>query len=486
MVTRTNWQDPQDVIDALHKAELESNEPLEYELSSEGVEAFPESAALWAIRARYLWFLRREDDSEAALDRAFQLDSECAVAWAVRSSIAAGCGRVDEALAASKRAIDLAPHDRLSTIYSLDAFFVAGDTATPLRLTAGLCELFPDDPAVFAHYSGALTVAGRRAEGRQVVDYAERRFPDCEPLMRKRALLMMSSQLPEATRLLRYCVQRSPGSSQSWAHLAMALVAGQLYDEAEECARKAIEIAPRAVNAMQSLARICARRGNKREAEEWSRKAAEALPGLAFSAALAPASNAARLGQWKRALKLAEPVMSAPAPVTRLAAGAIRARALVELARFFEAEAALEQLEKDGWDEPCRYELHGRILLARWDREGALAQFRAGLEKHPTDGLIRAQMIALLRGKEQVQELEDLISDIMENPPDTPWGLAAVARSLLNAGYRKEAHKLRWICTQRFPHATEFHMLSMGDWLRYLGGLLRLLLRVLWFKHTGR
>lgn len=269
----------------------------------------------------------------------------------------------------------------------------------------------------------------------------------------------------------------------TWAHLSIALVAAELYDEAEDAARKAIEICPRAVNAMQSMARMCMRRGDKQGAEEWQRKAVEAVPGIAFSSALVPAGNAARLGQWNKALKLAEPILSAPSPITRQAAGGIKARALLQLNRMKEAEHTLDQLDQSGWEDPAKYELRGRILLARWDRDGALAQFRAGLEKHPTDGPIRAQLIPLLQAVDFRREREALISDVLENPPDTPWGLAAVARALLNAGYRQEAYRLRWICQQRFSNATEYHMLGLGDWLRYLGGMARVLLRALWSKH---
>lgn len=482
-----DWQCSQDVLNDIHNAKLESNDPLLYELSEKGVEAFPDSAELWAFRARYLWILRREDESDEALEKAFKLNPDCALAWAVRSTIAAASGMTDESIESAKKALKLNNnHDPSVIEYCQDAFYVSGDTATTLSLTKLLCEQNPNDPMGFAHHVTSLIGSGRKQEALQFLEEAERRFPDCVHLMRRRALLIMGSELAESIRLFRFCTEKSPGCSTSWAQLSMPLVAAQLYVEAEYAAKRALEINPRAITAMKSMARICMRRGQAQEAKEWQQKAADAIPGIAYSTALTSAGNAMRLGQWKKVLKLIEPAISAPTLHIKQVALSFKARALVELGQFKKAEYVLDQLEETGWDDPGKYEMRGRIALAHWNRDDALAHFREGLQKYPTNGLLRAQLVKLLQGDAFKSERENLISDILDNPPDTPWGLASVARALLNAGYKQEAYKLRWICQQRFPQARQFHMLSLGDWLRFVWALFKLMIRVKLLKYKMR
>jgi predicted O-linked N-acetylglucosamine transferase (SPINDLY family) len=152
--------------------------------------------------------------------------------------------------------------------------------------------------------------------------------------------LIASNGLLEAEAVLRNAVTIRADFAGGWANLAVALAGLQRLDEALDCARRAVALAPKSVAACQVFTAVAIQSGNAAQAVPICRAALAAAPdNPMLVAALADALKGS--GEREEAMALLAPLAAAPhpAPSVLVSYGAL----CVEGGRHAEARDALTQ-----------------------------------------------------------------------------------------------------------------------------------------------
>jgi tetratricopeptide (TPR) repeat protein len=430
----------------------------------EAAERFPESPEVWAVHSHCLLWTGQQQAARQAVARALGIDAGCATALAADAHLAVFEGRADDALVRAEAALARDDADLWVIEWAIETYISRGDTDSALDLILRMRQTRPDEPDWPAAQVTALTAAGRRAEAEKVLLEAEQRFPDCPRLWVQRSrFLLLAGQFDEAIRLRRKAAEAVPGSFSFRAELAQALAFAKRLDEAEVAARRSLEISPCSSVAMHALAHIHQTRGQVDEAEAWRDRAAEAIPALAYSRATSRANSALRKADWQAALEAVEPALSAPTLQSRQVAMSIRANALLELRRWKEAAEVLDELGASGYDAAGFYDKRAWLAERRTGRAEALAILRAGLQRYPTDGTLRARLLRLLHGSGDLEQERLLVEDIIAHPPPNPSGLVQLYIALDDTGHADEARTIRKLGEIQFPSADEFRLFDALD-----------------------
>jgi Flp pilus assembly protein TadD len=384
------------------------------------------------------------------------------IALAASCVIATCEGDIDSALNAADSAIARAPFDPLVVAFSTGAYSLSGDNAKGLAAIESYRREHPDDIDMLHHLITSLRSAGRSEDAEALLADCERRSPGSHRWFHQRArVAMLNGSLAEAIDLLTQTTQQAPGSYMYWAELGSALAFAKRDKEAEEAAMKSLSICPLSSSAMGVMVRVCNQRGDKEGAAEWTARAAEAVPALSLFAQIRKANAAIKKGDWEAVLELTEPVLSTRTLSIRSNALGQRVRAFLALDRLDEAEATL--VEYEGIDSKRRevHEFHGKLEAARGDTEQAIRTFTAGIEKFPTDGTMRAQLIRLLHASGDTERENALAEDVVSNPPDTPWGFSELYQALDETEHPVTARRILLIGKERFPNSEELQLFDL-------------------------
>lgn len=457
-------------MESIRRSYLGMDEVLDYQLSERAVCEFPNSPEFLAINAHQLAWHGQRDKAAAAISRALEFGPECAIAWAASAQLGALEARFDDALESAGKALALDDTDPLVLQWSIDAYSACGDTEKALSLTSRWCELQPDELA-FGERVTVLFAAGRTEESDSALAEMERRFPESPRVLLRRArVLMRATRLGEATVLLRKATEVCPNSHMAWAELASALSFARKDEEAEVAAKRALNIGPCALVAMQTMSRICRERGDEIEAAEWHRRAREAIPVFALQTSLNMVNEAIRRNDWEAVLRDSEPALSAPSVTTRALALSQRVRAFIALKRMSEAQTALDEMEKLDSTKREIYEFRATILEASGEVFEALSVLRSGIERYPADGIMRAHMLKLLHSMNAGDEQDEIVRGLMENPPDFPAGVITAYMALSDTKHDAEAMEFLGRARKRFPNSGELQLfeavkkLEKGDY----------------------
>lgn len=429
------------------------------QLAEKGVADYPDSAELWARTASLrLWSDKREE-AHAALSKARELGPDNATAWAAEADVACFEARYVDATSAAKHALALDESDPWVLERCVSAYLGAQDYEEALRLSARWCELFPEDDDAVSMRANLLGVAGRTQEREELLAESLRKFPDSGRMMLQRSRqLQQARELTEAATLLRKLVKKCDGNFTAWAELASVLGFLKQTDEAEAAAKRALAISGCAIRAMTAMDYVCRQRDQEQQAAEWRSRATETIPAMRVSMSVSAATQAVRKGEWEKVLELIEPALAAQLhPIFRNNALGQKARALIELKRIEEAARVVAELVGGG-DGSTLHELKGRVLQGQGDLEGAVAVFREGIAKYPTEGTLRSHLLRALHALGRTEEKTALIAETFDSFPEMPAGVVMMYMALDETGHQKEARRMREMGMQRFPGAEDLRL----------------------------
>jgi len=287
-----------------------------------------------------------------AADRVLAKEKDRTVALQMRAKGNIGAGRPQEALVDAQRLIELNPDDYgsqvlwatiLTDLDRIDEAKGAHDKLKQMALDSG-------DPAIAPR--GCLAPALFARDQLDDAKRAEELFDDCVERFPTNALVT-----GEATR---FYDQIHKG------------------DKATQVARRAVEQAPENLSLRSSLADRLRRAGDDEGAEKVLREAAESFKSAAAWNLLAGYYRTQ--GQSEQALEALE-------KVAELSGGGddqvrfTQADVLIDLGQLDRAEEIAGKLEEPTYGRLLR----GRILLARGDAKGALANFDEGIRAWPNN-----------------------------------------------------------------------------------------------------
>jgi tetratricopeptide (TPR) repeat protein len=479
----------QKALNDIRAAEAAGDDLLVFALSAQALQSFPDSPEVSAVRASHLSYMGHHAEAQSLIEPAKSRWPDSAHILAVTGRIAARLAQLDTASEYARQALARNNTDPWVLESCIDVYVAKADNNTALSLIRTWREVDPNDILGAAQEIVILGANGMAAESEAALQAAEARWPTSPQLIRYRArTLLHSHKMNDAVATLRRCVELAPNSCLGWSELSSAVVAlGQL-PESEQAALRALAINPACVPALNRMAYLCAKRGQQAEAAEWRRKSQDALPILATMTALGPAADALRARDWGKVLDSCEPAVSSPVRIVRKCGLIYKSRALIALSRFKEAEGVLDDWEALSCGDSLgdvRYFI-GRAIVAtsHRDQPAAISALRAGLDKYPSDGELKALLLPLLRKTGQTDEVKKLCEEVIENPPDAVWGYWALIIVLYNTENWQAARALLRTANIRFPDCHELRLLNTFDRLTrrvsqwpIVGTLVRKLLR---------
>lgn len=452
------------------------------EICEEAVHSFPRSADLHAISVAYRALRGRVDDARSSVAIALQLGQESALPLAAKGWFSAFEGRCQEAIIYADKAIDLDGTDRDVLCYAGNAYSLCGECDKAVKTASREAEIYADDDAA-SRLISALSIAMLQDQAESALREAERRFPDSIVLRRMRAKMHENAhEFTASVKLLREVSDACPGLLGIWSDLGTGLHGAGFDTQAEEALRRALEISPCDSSALCTLGNISVRRGHWREARRYYHRAREVLPAMQDVAWVYEALAFAIRGNSRESLRLTAKAMSSSRKKTRFLASLVRFLVFMALMKDDEAEEPLQIMEEINPEALEVYMCRALLRQSVGDLEGAITALRWALGRAPTDGEIRGMLLVLLRSREQWEEAEALVSDLIANPPDSPHGVSRAYDALVETGFRSEASSLLRSGREHFPEAIELRHLDAADRLQRgdLSGMLPL------FSHIAR
>ncbi len=274
-----------------------------FERSAEEAEAVVAIAPHWERGIAHIGevysFLGRYNDALAALERGLSVSPSCAALWHVKTSVLLYSQKLDEALTAALKAVELEPLNADRFLQLALVYWTRGQREEGEAASRKAIEIDPGYPE--AYNSLAVDFIGRLG-GRLPEDPTDAP-PDELAIDRWRDRPAGElAVIAEAERLSRKAVELNPNGASSSVNLGNILLLRGAVDEAELILRKAAELDPngQAASAYNSLAYRFAGWGIRLdEALQLAQRAVQLAPeGWAFDTL---ATVHFRRGEWDQA-----------------------------------------------------------------------------------------------------------------------------------------------------------------------------------------
>jgi|GEM_PF-5458873 len=447
-------------IQAIRDADIAGDCLLAYRLVDQGVEQYPESVEMWALAVTLRLWRGDRAGAHAAMRKSKELNQNLAIVWAVESDLLAFEGDLENAKAAADNAIALDDKDRWVLERCVSTYAMLRENAKAMELRDRWEELYPDDSGGILSKVTGLLSEDRVDESEALLKEAEHRFPDSPFVMQKRGrFLMKQHRLDEAIIMLQKAVDSQPNNWSIISELSSALSFANRLDEAEAAAMRALEISQISTLALKTLARICRERGETRQAAEWNEKAANAIPVLHFLSYITSANAASRKGEWNQAIGFTDKALTCNLPpITHGLALEIKARAMLELKRYNQIDAIFAELDAMQRVSCAMFELRGRLFVVTGKHDEAINMFREGIQKYPSDGTLRAHLLRSLYTLGRFEEQSDLVNDVFQNLPQTPWEYSALYMAFEDTKHYEESHRLLKVARELYPDKEDFRV----------------------------
>lgn len=253
-------------------------------------------------------------------ERALELDPDHAPLWMGRGDAFSDAGRLSEAEADYRRALELSP-DLLRAQSRLGRVLIQREAYEEgMALLGPLVAAFPEDVPCATAMAQALAAVGRLDEAAEMAEQARGGDGEKVPLQDPRRIDMLSRQraswylfqrarasldrqdLPRAAIDLAAALEGQPEAYNARALLARTLLALRRIPEAEEQLRRALVTKPGHPESLRLLGQVVHQAGDDRQAIELLEAAASAEP-------LDPGSSLALGSSW---LRLEDPQQALP------------------------------------------------------------------------------------------------------------------------------------------------------------------------------
>lgn len=287
-----------------------------FERAAEEAEAVVKIAPHWergiAQIGEVYSFLGRYDDSLAALERGLGVNPASATLWHVKTSVLLYSQRLDEALTAALKAVELEPLNADRFLQLALVYWTRGQQAEGEAASRKAIEIDPGYPEA---YDGlAVDIIGRLG-GRLPEDPTDAQPEELAIDRWRNRPADELAIIAEAERLSRRAVELNPNGAGASVNLGNILLLRGAVDEAELILRKVIELDPngQAASAYNSLAYRFAGWGIRLDdALQFAQRAVQLAPeGWAFDTLATVHFRRGEWDQaeaaWKKCLELAGP-----------------------------------------------------------------------------------------------------------------------------------------------------------------------------------
>jgi tetratricopeptide (TPR) repeat protein len=444
------------------------------EVIEEALALDPKNVEALALRAT----LRAEKgDVDGALediDAVQALEPKNVQALGLLAALYASAGDRDRAAVTLEEALAAAPDNVAVRVRLASLYIERGDHERGIALYRELTELEPEDLGHQVRLAALYVALKRLDEGERVLREAVAKRPD--DLRAKIALIeLLTTQRGReaAVREVQGLIEASPDSHELRFALAALFEAGGEAEAAKQVFRTVLAragTAPAGLQARNRLARILASQQQTDEALALVAEVLEANPKdedalvLRGDVALARGQAPGAIADYRAALKgrpesadllvlLArahtankEPQLAEESLRKAVAAEPRNTRGWLELAQFLaqagRTDAAIEQLDLALEGLPSNYRLveaKARLLLAKEDWDGALAQAKALEESHPEKGIGAYLMGLAHQGKGDHAAAAAALERATALAPRAAEPLTAWVRSLLVSGQAEKA-----------------------------------------------
>jgi tetratricopeptide (TPR) repeat protein len=247
------------------------------------------------------------DVAERELRSALERDPENLAAISALARTLGEQGRLDDALVAVHRAVELAPGD--ATLHITLAALEAANGRPEVALEAATTALALDPRSLDARIARAryLAQTGGREEAAAILGEAiesEVRYPRLD-IRFAELVELPAGRLDSAEKRLRRAVDREPYLADGWRILGQTLEESGRLDEAGEAYREGLVFQPRDATLHEQLGLLLTRAGGLDEAESHLERALELSPRPPAAIYDGLASIANRRGDWARAAEMA-------------------------------------------------------------------------------------------------------------------------------------------------------------------------------------
>lgn len=263
----------------------------------------PEYSSGWLLRAQTVEALGRIQEAEALYRQALDVDPANAYAKLLLGALLGNSGRYDEALEQCRAFNEARPGDSngsLLTALTLRHLNRAKEAETQCRRAL---EVDPGKANAMLLLGALLGDTGRHAEALEQFDAINKLLPrDSQPLRLKGVALEKLGRIPEAEACYRKAVQLNPTDGEAMRPLGMLLARTGRHNEAVEQFRAFNEAYPGNSEGWRLTARSLRNLGRRKEAMAMCRRSVEVDPNNAEAVRLLGALLG-DLGRYEEALK---------------------------------------------------------------------------------------------------------------------------------------------------------------------------------------
>lgn len=200
---------------------------------------------LVALTARSVAQAAHWQNTEAIFRHALTVNPRSPAAYNSLAKLAIDAGRIDEGVAYSTKAVEIAPNHSTNWLTHGAGLQLKGDAAGAIRAFAKALQLESNDPRALTNIGVTLAKAGRNVEAMPILRKAVVIDPtNVDARLNLGTLYAQSGRLPEAVTHLRAAAALAPNNPRVLANLGIVLRMGGDPDEAERYLRAALAIDP--------------------------------------------------------------------------------------------------------------------------------------------------------------------------------------------------------------------------------------------------
>jgi putative PEP-CTERM system TPR-repeat lipoprotein len=395
---------------------------------AEAEKADPGSTEVQVAAARLALANNERDVAMAKLDRALELDPKRTDALSMKAELVTAAGDRPQAIALLDQAVTATPASAALRLERANLNLAAGQDAKAREDVDAVLAKDPKNPSALYLNLVLLLRQGKFADADVIVqrlDPVLARFP--RGLYFKAVAKASVGQSAQAEDSAVAYVARNPNDPDGIRLLARIQMGARRPERAVATLSSAVNAGLKDTETLDLLGRAYVQSGKRAEGEDAFKRASAAAGGSAGGLTRVASSRLQAGDLAGAATDLERSLDIAP---SQPGAGQALVGAALALGDLDKAQEALNRLKQQTGETEATYLLGGFIQLARLDRQAALDQFEAGLQKFPDSVTLRFNSAKTLVGMNRAADAEAQLRQILDKNPAATEPLALLVQIL--------------------------------------------------------